>query len=210
MAIVKICKKHGNLSVDQVYKSKTKTNEEGFHYKCKQCVAEASENRVCSVHGLIHKDIRKANGRCKLCHRKSANKKRNENREWFNEKQKIKREADPEKTALYYKQQYIKKRERLGEKYNDFRRAQRFNITIDYYYEMIAKQKNKCAICGLEETRKKPDSEEIQILCVDHDHKTGKVRELLCHACNIGLGKFKDSLELLKSAIDYLNKHKPI
>lgn len=54
-------------------------------------------------------------------------------------------------------------------------------------------QANKCAIC------KTPTS-----LVVDHDHKTGKVRGLLCHLCNSSLGGFRDSPELLQSAVEYL------
>jgi len=45
-------------------------------------------------------------------------------------------------------------------------------------------------------------------LAVDHNHDTGKVRELLCNTCNNGLGCFKDDPKLLQSAIKYLNKHK--
>lgn len=39
---------------------------------------------------------------------------------------------------------------------------------------------------------------------VDHDHGTGQVRGVLCHACNIGLGKFEDSPDLIKLAYEYL------
>jgi len=207
MDIVKVCKYHGDLTEEDVYKSKSSTSNLGFHYKCKKCVNDRSEQRVCNIHGIIHQEIRKANGRCKLCHRESANKKRNENREWFNEKQKIKRESNPEQTSIYYKQQYIKKRELLGQKYNDARRAERFKITLDYYYNMILSQENKCDICGQNETRKKRKSDEIEVLCVDHDHATGKVRSLLCHSCNLGLGAFKDDQVRLQSAITYLKKH---
>ena len=56
-----------------------------------------------------------------------------------------------------------------------------------------------CQICG-----KDGDVE----LCVDHDHKTGKVRGLLCRYCNLGIGNLQDSPKLLRSAISYLTEHK--
>lgn len=40
---------------------------------------------------------------------------------------------------------------------------------------------------------------------IDHDHRTGKVRGILCQACNLGLGKFRDDPALIKSAIRYLS-----
>jgi len=43
-------------------------------------------------------------------------------------------------------------------------------------------------------------------LCVDHCHKTGKVRGLICNSCNIGLGVFKDNVEVLQRAIEYLKE----
>ena len=45
-------------------------------------------------------------------------------------------------------------------------------------------------------------------LNVDHDHTTGKVRELLCHNCNRALGLLQENVEIIQSALDYLNKHK--
>lgn len=66
---------------------------------------------------------------------------------------------------------------------------------------MIQVQMNKCAICGREPNGKKR-------LFVDHCHKTGKVRGLLCTNCNLGLGSFKDDIERLKTAIAYLERNK--
>ena len=47
----------------------------------------------------------------------------------------------------------------------------------------------------------------VKRLVVDHDHKTGKIRSLLCTLCNTGIGQFKDDVELLKLAIKYLEHY---
>ena len=73
-----------------------------------------------------------------------------------------------------------------------------YGITPEDYDLMFAKQQGVCAICS------QPDDEKRQYLCVDHDHATGVVRGLLCHNCNIGLGKFQDDPNLLNKAIWYL------
>lgn len=71
---------------------------------------------------------------------------------------------------------------------------------------MIEEQDNKCAICGQEETAKN-NGIDVNKLAVDHDHVTGRVRGLLCKACNNGLGHFQDDPELLEAAIRYLKEH---
>lgn len=76
-----------------------------------------------------------------------------------------------------------------------------FNLEYDKYLEMLEKQNNCCAICNVnQDTLKKK-------LSVDHNHITGKVRGLLCEQCNFGIGNLKDSLELLKQAIKYLEEN---
>ncbi len=75
----------------------------------------------------------------------------------------------------------------------------------EYQYEIMLKsQENVCAICGEPETRKQYDK--IRALSVDHDHKTHKVRGLLCHKCNTALGGFNDDPELLIKAINHLKE----
>jgi hypothetical protein len=69
---------------------------------------------------------------------------------------------------------------------------------------MFADQDGKCAICGLAETVGKLPQGLVTPLTVDHDHKTDKVRGLLCNKCNVGLGCFCDSVDILFRAVGYL------
>jgi len=79
----------------------------------------------------------------------------------------------------------------------------RYNISYERYLELSEATKNACYICGDKETAINSKGER-RMLSVDHDHKTGEVRGLLCHRCNAGLGYFRDNQELLKVAVEYL------
>jgi hypothetical protein len=76
------------------------------------------------------------------------------------------------------------------------------HITKEHYDKLFLKQNKCCAICNTLAKGLK------RRLDVDHNHKTGKVRGLLCAGCNIGLGRFKDNSSLLKKAAVYLNAHR--
>lgn len=75
-----------------------------------------------------------------------------------------------------------------------------FGITPEIYMEMYDSQEGLCKICEnkIEAIHKNTH--------VDHCHTTGKVRGLLCHHCNLGLGHFKDNVNSLSNAIDYLGE----
>ncbi|MGE0576133.1 MAG: endonuclease VII domain-containing protein [Reyranella sp.] len=60
-------------------------------------------------------------------------------------------------------------------------------------------QEGRCKIC-----RRPAEEGQWKVLRVDHDHATGKIRGLLCHHCNVALGHFGDSPELLERAAEYL------
>lgn len=87
----------------------------------------------------------------------------------------------------------------------------RIRATPEERYELMVKAGHKCEICdatvngsdcsatGEGSTKK---------LCVDHCHDTGKLRGILCHKCNVGIGLFKDNQTLLQGAIDYLRRTK--
>jgi len=75
-----------------------------------------------------------------------------------------------------------------------------YGITLAEYDEMLEAQGGRCKI---EACRTDVPGGHGRFH-VDHNHETGKIRGLLCHRCNIGLGHFRDSPHLLQSARDYL------
>jgi len=81
----------------------------------------------------------------------------------------------------------------------------KYGITIHDYGKMLVAQNGKCAICGSEEAGNREG--QPKAFAVDHDHKTGKIRGLLCESCNQGIGKLKDDPDILRKAADYLETH---
>ena len=78
----------------------------------------------------------------------------------------------------------------------------KYGITFEDYGTILKKQKGLCAICFHPEKLAKYGN--ILFLCVDHCHKTGKIRGLLCNACNRALGLLDDSPDRLDMAASYL------
>lgn len=84
-------------------------------------------------------------------------------------------------------------------KNNEFKyKASKFK-TSQSTIETLFSKINYCQICNQTDSRRK--------LSIDHDHVTGKIRGLLCDACNKGLGLFKDNKDLLENAKNYLESH---
>ena len=83
-----------------------------------------------------------------------------------------------------------------AEKRRDRRLRKTYGITLADYGRMLKAQKGGCAICG-----NKPKKRSLD---VDHSHKTGRVRGLLCHRCNRGLGYYYDRPERFRAAARYL------
>lgn len=79
----------------------------------------------------------------------------------------------------------------------------RYGLTKDQYYELLSSQNGVCAICKDPERVK---SSKTGILHVDHDHKTNKVRGLICNGCNsiLGYADADNGPQLLESAIQYI------
>jgi hypothetical protein len=79
----------------------------------------------------------------------------------------------------------------------------KYGMTIETYNTMLAAQNGGCAICF----RKTPGRKGIKSLIVDHNHKTGQVRGLLCDPCNKGIAYFEENISRMESAKWYLAKY---
>ena len=97
------------------------------------------------------------------------------------------------------KQYNARNREHTLEYMKDYHTRNKYGITLKQKCDMLASQNNKCALCG-------NIFSSNTLICIDHDHATGKLRALLCSACNTGLGCFKDSNILFHKAINYLKR----
>lgn len=78
------------------------------------------------------------------------------------------------------------------------RMLRKYGITLEEYNVLFLKQEGKCAICGVYQ------KDLSKRLYVDHDHKTGIIRGLLCYKCNTGLGQFNDNIKLIENTLNYL------
>jgi hypothetical protein len=78
-----------------------------------------------------------------------------------------------------------------------------YGITPEQFDAMVTAQGGVCVLCGNPPAGKR----HTQVLHIDHDHRTGRVRGLLCDTCNVGLGSFRDNPDLLKRAAAYLEFH---
>lgn len=76
--------------------------------------------------------------------------------------------------------------------------SKRYNLKPGEYDRKLEMQGGVCMICGQADSKR---------LAVDHNHTTGKVRGLLCSNCNRALGHFKEDLDIIRAAVDYLKDH---
>ena len=74
-----------------------------------------------------------------------------------------------------------------------------YNMTVKQHAELYEKQGGRCVTCGLHE------SEFNRRLCVDHCHRTGRIRGLLCFKCNTTLGLVGEKIDTLRAMIEHLS-----
>lgn len=193
----KICNRCAKLKSLRHY-GKDSRNKDGLQGICEDCRRIAKQKiraqrlagqnihpvekktcNGCDIEKLasdFYRDAGIADGRstiCKICREKSSQRWRENNREHYNA------------TMRAYNKKHYK---RL--------RLQRYKLSLNEYEAMLIKQRGKCAVCEKNPGGKRP-------LVVDHNHKTGMVRGLLCYGCN-RLIAFLDNPQALKWAEDFL------
>ena len=109
-------------------------------------------------------------------------------REKHAESQRVWRAANPERHAIAKAGHDLK----------------RFGMTVEQYFQLLAEQGGRCAICRTDKPKGKGKTRPF---AVDHCHKTGRVRALLCHRCNGALGMVGDNPDILRDMIEYLKRH---
>ena len=170
--------------------------------------------KICIHHGELTEEnvrryVRNRRGRaepviaCKICHNLTCGRARALNRDKANEWARNDRKNNPDK----YREQSKNYKKKNWQKISVGESLRKLGITNEQYNNMLLVQDNKCAICYQYETRKSRTEGNICRMAIDHCHTTNKVRGLLCHACNLGIGYFKDDASLLKKAISYLENH---
>ena len=188
--IVKKCKIHGDLTISQ-------TRKDGDKLRCKACRLESNAKfREKNREILVEKNmIYKA-----------------QNRDIVNAWNKKDRKENPEKYRKYEANYIIK---HGIEKVRKKEVARLHGISVKQYDELHEKQNGLCEICGKPEKRLSRTKGDKMPLCLDHCHickEKGQhiIRGLLCHNCNSAMGKLHDDIDILKSMISYLERHKHI
>jgi hypothetical protein len=91
----------------------------------------------------------------------------------------------------------------LKRKYQNYDLKKNYGISIDDYDKLLELQNGQCVICG-------KTGSSVRSLAVDHNHKTGKIRGLLCIKCNVWVGDLEKNPEIFGKIKSYLQKHNEI
>ena len=176
-------------------KEKRKITDKKYRIANKEKVS-ARQKRYCDSH---KKEIAERGKKYKAANKKEIKK--------YNQKYNAAHKKEIRKHIITHKEERkatLKKyNNKNRENYRKHRLKTKYNITIEQYNFMLEKQNGCCNIC------KKHQDELKNILAVDHDHATGKIRGLLCMKCNRALGAYNDNIDILLNAIEHL-KNNPL
>lgn len=128
-----------------------------------------------------------------------------ENKETIKARVRAWREANPERVIAHNSnkdREDNKKRckesyRRNPNAYKDSNMRRMYGISLEEFRQLLETQQGICAACD----------EELEKPVLDHNHITGKIRGIICSACNLALGMTKDSSKKLRKLADYVDKH---
>lgn len=211
MDIVKICKKHGALTLNEVWIRNTRKGSD-----CKHCSREWRQKdrklnpekyrshgnnyrKIILTPDITHRTCSKCKNELPLSSYTPSDR---SNRYPYCRKC---RNKSTKLTKLRHPETYEKYKQKNKLKYRERALIKKYNLTLEAYRTIHDQQNGVCKICEQPETALQPNGIDIKDLCVDHCHSTGKIRGLLCHGCNAGIGHFQDNTEKLRKAIIYLD-----
>lgn len=180
MSTTKVCNACAAEKVLEEFPTQMKRGELVTLGTCRKCKNESQMQKYFANH-----EDNKA--RQRLYHEKHRDRRLEDSRAWYAD--------NKEKHQAYYQEN----REEILQK--DWERGiqRRYGVSLEQYDSMLQEQNGKCAICKTEEPWQRSER-----FAIDHDHLTGKVRGLLCHNCNKGIGLFADKPHDLQAARNYL------
>lgn len=181
-------------------------------------------NRTCDIEGCNGKHY--AKGLCGKCYRakykkehykklkEKAKKYRDTHKEekrqyWKKNKKRLKKlrkaycKKNKARVLKLAKAHRLKNRVKIKEQLRNGDLKRHYNINLEDYDKLLKEQNCRCAICGIT-----PKEQNNKDLAVDHCHKTKKIRGLLCSKCNFLIGHADENIEILQSAINYLERSK--
>ncbi len=117
------------------------------------------------------------------------------------EKSHLSEQRNYESRKEYKRKYYQANKANIRTKTRKNKMKRQYGITVEDYDRLLQSQANSCAVCKTATSGVKSNA-----FYVDHCHKTGKVRGLLCSKCNSGIGMLGDTAAAVQSAADYLRK----
>jgi len=180
--ITKVCKNHGQLEFKDIFVRKNRATD------CRICKNESQTRRrfLDNFENLTER-------KCSHC-------------------QQIKKRSEFKSYDFRIRYPYcaICRRKNSAKEYTIYKsHLKRYNLTPEQYNDMLIAQNHACAICKMPETAKagRKNNSSIRKLSVDHNHTTGKTRQLLCHTCNVAVGAVKESAQLARDIATYIENH---
>ncbi len=146
----------------------------------------------------MYNDPRDPEGICASVTLERQRKKREEFRRWIGKpgNREVWNKRRRDRRAAENKRPFLTPDQRKAN-YESNRLQRLYGLTLEQFQILMGKQGSRCALCG-----------RVKRLCVDHDHATGKMRGLLCYACNIVVGMFERGPGSVEAISDYVARYK--